>query len=144
MGNFNGKELTICLYQQILNRPYEIHAQTAPDTVHIYSESEVDDILRAVEGIVRLFKRKIYQLPSSIAVSAYKSLVKHLSNHYKKPAVLDSCFRIRYKVRIIFRISGKKEESVSFCLKNRYSSASSRFGRIPCITSGFLRKDVKS
>ncbi|XP_035706694.1 tuberin isoform X3 [Folsomia candida] len=86
------------ILDKIINRPYEIHAQTGSDTVHIYSESEVDDIVRAVEGIVKLFKRKIYHLPSSIAVSAYKSLVKHMGNHYKKPAVLDICYKIRYKI----------------------------------------------
>jgi hypothetical protein len=89
---------------QIVNRPYEIHAQSGSDTVHIFAETEVLDIVTAIDGIVQLFKKKIYHTPSSIAITAYKILVRHLENHYNKPAVLDNCSTIRYLVSLLIMI----------------------------------------
>ena len=68
--------------------------------MNIYSEKEVADVYAGVQGLIRIFQRKIYYLPSSIATLSYKIIVRHLSNHYKKPATLEECQSIRYMVRI--------------------------------------------
>ncbi len=79
---------------QIVNRPFE----SSGDLVSIYSEQEVADVHTAVKGVVKLFQKKIYTLPSSIATLAYKIIVRHLANHYKRPSALEGCYSIRYVV----------------------------------------------
>ncbi|ODM95090.1 Tuberin, partial [Orchesella cincta] len=82
--------------EKVVNRPFEPQPQLHHHDS--FQEPEVTDIILAVKGIVKIFQRKLYSLPSSIAVTAYKILVRHLSNHYKRVPVLDSCSSIRYMI----------------------------------------------
>ena len=80
---------------QILNRPYE---QYAVDPNAVVSEMDVLDVKTVVSGLIKIFKEKLYQLPSSHATKAYRLLVNHLELHYQKPVVFDNASSIRYIV----------------------------------------------
>jgi tuberous sclerosis protein 2 len=80
---------------QILSRPFE---QYAVDATTVVNEVEVLDVKTVVTGLIRVFKEKLYQLPSSHAIKAYRLLVNHLESHYQKPAVFENTSSIRYAV----------------------------------------------
>lgn len=82
---------------QILNRPYE---QYSLDPNAVMNEVDVLDVKTVVSGLIKIFKEKLYQLPSSHATKAYRLLVNHLELHYQKPVVFDNASSIRYIVSI--------------------------------------------
>lgn len=67
--------------------------------VQVLRESEAADIIAAVAGLIRIFKRKLWTLPSSHAIQAYGILISCLEYHYRSQAVLDSVPRVRQQVR---------------------------------------------
>jgi cobalamin biosynthesis Co2+ chelatase CbiK len=83
---------------QVLNRPYE---QYLVDAVTVVNEVEVLDVKTVVTGLIKVFKEKLYQLPSSHAIKAYHLLVNHLDSHYQKPVVFENTSSIRYIVSMI-------------------------------------------
>ncbi|XP_071440421.1 tuberin-like [Hetaerina americana] len=80
------------ILEKILSRPYEL------DLGPFVSEAEVPDVRTVVVGLIHIFRVKLYQLPSSHAIKAYKLLVNHLEAHYKKPSVFDNVSSLRYKI----------------------------------------------
>ncbi|XP_063234483.1 tuberin isoform X2 [Bacillus rossius redtenbacheri] len=81
------------ILEKIMNRPFEQY----PEVV-VTSEADVKDVKTVVEGLIRILKEKLYHLPSSHALRAYKLLVSHLEAHYRKPSVLEYISSIRYSV----------------------------------------------
>lgn len=67
----------------------------------IVNEVEVLDVKTVVTGLIKIFKEKLYQLPSSHAIKAYRLLVNHLESHYQKPVVFENTSSIRYMVSMI-------------------------------------------
>lgn len=90
--------------EKVVNRPFEL--EKTEMGLQQYSENDVHDVLGGIFGIIRIFQRKIYSLPSSIAVTAFKILVRHLEKHYKaKGNCLEFCSKIRYNIfECFFRI----------------------------------------
>lgn len=88
---------SVIITLQILNRPYE---QNTVDAVTIMNEVEVLDVKTVVTGLIKIFKEKLYQLPSSHAIKAYRLLVSHLESHYQKPVVFENTSSIRYLVSV--------------------------------------------
>ena len=82
----------------MIKHPFEMRSEKAGDTVHIVHENEVRDVQRAIVGLTKIFKVKMYTLPSTHAIRAYKLLVSHLIAHYKKPVVFGNTSTIRYIV----------------------------------------------
>jgi len=70
------------------------------DAVTIMNEVEVLDVKTVVTGLIKIFKEKLYQLPSSHAIKAYRLLVSHLESHYQKPVVFENTSSIRYLVSV--------------------------------------------
>ncbi|CAG0892665.1 unnamed protein product, partial [Darwinula stevensoni] len=84
------------ILEQVIKHPFEMRSEKAGDTVHIVHENEVRDVQSAIVGLTKIFKSKMYALPSTHAIRAYKLLVSHLIAHYKKPVVFGNTSTIRY------------------------------------------------
>ncbi|CAG7833459.1 unnamed protein product [Allacma fusca] len=87
------------ILERIVNRPYESMSSSGTLSSHeMLHESDAIDIITAISGLIQLFQKKIYFLPSSIPIYCYRILVRHLSYHYKRINVLDHCGTIRYNI----------------------------------------------
>lgn len=64
-------------------------------------DADIKDVKTAVVGVIKIFISKIYRLPSSHAICAYKILVNHLEQHYKDPSVFHDVSTTRYLVIIL-------------------------------------------
>lgn len=97
LDSYSFLKLQLSLKLQIANAPFEgtgtEGAQSQP-----LPPDQVTDVHAAVHGLIRLFIKKIYHLPSSIPMSCYKIIVRHLSNQYRKTRCLELCPSIRYMV----------------------------------------------
>lgn len=83
------------LTPQIVMVPY----LRSGSAVQVMRESEAADIIAAVAGLIRIFKKKLWTLPSSHAIQAYGILISCLEYHYRSQALLDSVPRVRLQVR---------------------------------------------
>nr|CAD7400169.1 unnamed protein product [Timema poppensis] len=81
------------ILEKLLNRPLEQQGD-----VPITSEQDVADVKTVVVGLINIFTSKLFQLPSSHAIKAYKLLVGHLEAHYLKPAVFELVSSTRYLI----------------------------------------------
>nr|CAD7410753.1 unnamed protein product [Timema cristinae] len=81
------------ILDKLLNRPLEQQGD-----VPITSEQDVADVKTVVVGLINIFTSKLFQLPSSHAIKAYKLLVGHLEAHYLKPAVFELVSSTRYLI----------------------------------------------
>ena len=66
--------------------------------VQVVRESEAADTIAAVAGLIRIFKKKLWILPSSHAIQAYGILISCLGCHYRNQAVMDGVARVRQQV----------------------------------------------
>lgn len=80
---------------QIINKPFTSEAPIAVET-------DVKDVKTAVVGVINILTVKMYRLPSSHVIRAYKLLVNHLEQHYKEPSIFHNVSTIRYLVSNIF------------------------------------------
>ncbi|PSN43169.1 hypothetical protein C0J52_09893 [Blattella germanica] len=83
------------ILEKLLNRPFEQHSI---DASIITNEVEILDVKTVVMGLINIFSVKLYQLPSSHAIKAYRLLVTHLESHYQKPVVFENTSSIRYMI----------------------------------------------
>ncbi|KAK2584988.1 hypothetical protein KPH14_008518 [Odynerus spinipes] len=79
------------ILEKIINKPF------TSDTL-ISMDTDVKDVKTAVIGIIKILTFKMYHLPSSHAICAYKILVNHLEQHYKDPSVFHNVSTIRYLI----------------------------------------------
>ncbi|XP_032669228.1 tuberin [Odontomachus brunneus] len=79
------------ILEKIINKPFASDTPVSTDT-------DIKDVKTAVVGIIRIFTSKIYRLPSSHAICAYKILVNHLEHHYKEPSVFHDVSTTRYLI----------------------------------------------
>lgn len=79
---------------QIVIAPYS----SAGDCVQVVRESETADIIAAVAGLIRIFKKKLWELPSSYAIQAYRILLSCIEHHYRNQTVLEGVARVRLQV----------------------------------------------
>ncbi|KAB7503587.1 Tuberin [Armadillidium nasatum] len=71
----------------------------------IYQEGEVEDIYEGVRGLILIFKKKIWCLPSEFAIDAYQILMLVLQCHYTYPEVLGKVSCIRKEIfQMIFEM----------------------------------------
>ncbi|KYM81590.1 Tuberin [Atta colombica] len=79
------------ILEKIINKPF------TSDTP-ISMDADIKDVKTAVVGVIKIFTSKIYRLPSSHAICAYKILVNHLEQHYKDPSVFHDVSTTRYLI----------------------------------------------
>ena len=82
------------IIEKIINRPFN-----CTDTP-ITTETDIKDVKTAVVGVIKILITKMYHLPSSHAIQAYKVLVHHLEQHYRDPSVFNKISTIRYLVSL--------------------------------------------
>ncbi|GAB6025853.1 hypothetical protein CHUAL_011832 [Chamberlinius hualienensis] len=70
----------------------------AQETVNVIAETEIADVKTAILGLIQLFDKKMYELPSSIFISVFKSLVKHLHLHYDSSVIWKDAGMLRVVV----------------------------------------------
>lgn len=70
------------MLQKILQRPFQQFEQTG---YVIANKEEGADIIRVTEGLIDIFKTKLYKLPSSNAIHVFNILISHLERYYKQP-----------------------------------------------------------
>ena len=70
--------------------------------MQVLRDSEAADVIAAVAGLIRIFKKKLWELPSSHAIKAYEILLTCLENHYRYQSVMDGVSRVRLQVRLCF------------------------------------------
>ncbi|RLU20252.1 hypothetical protein DMN91_006859 [Ooceraea biroi] len=78
-------------FYQIINKPFTSDAPVSVD-------ADIKDVKTAVVGIIKIFTSKMYRLPSTHAICAYKILVNHLEQHYKDPSVFHDVSTTRYLI----------------------------------------------
>lgn len=79
------------MYVKVINKPFTSDTPVTKDV-------DIKDVKTAVVGVIKILTSKIYYLPSSHAIRAYKVLVNHLEQHYKEPTVFHDISTIRYLV----------------------------------------------
>ncbi|KMQ95864.1 tuberin-like isoform x1 protein [Lasius niger] len=79
------------ILEKIINKPFTSDAPISMD-------ADIKDVKTAVVGVIKIFTSKIYRLPSSHAIYAYKVLVNHLEQHYKEPSVFHDVSTTRYLI----------------------------------------------
>ncbi|KOX80745.1 Tuberin [Melipona quadrifasciata] len=79
------------ILEKVINKPFISDAPVTKD-------SDIKDVKTAVVGVIKILTSKIYYLPSSHAIRAYKVLVNHLEQHYKEPTVFHDISTIRYLI----------------------------------------------
>ncbi len=67
------------MISKICKRPFE---QNRGNNFDIPSDSEAVDVRKAIRGLISIFKNKLFSLPGSTAIQAFKLIVSHLSAHY--------------------------------------------------------------
>ena len=63
-----------------------------------YKEEETVDVIEGVAGLIKIFKRKIWMLPSVHAIKSYHILLHCLEYHYSDPLVLQNVPKVRQMV----------------------------------------------
>lgn len=79
------------ILEKIVNKPFSTESPIAVDT-------DVKDVKTAIVGVINILTVKMYHLPSSHVIRAYKLLVNHLEQHYKEPAIFHNVSTIRYLI----------------------------------------------
>ena len=77
------------ILEKVINKPFTSDTPVTKDV-------DIKDVKTAVVGVIKILTSKIYYLPSSHAIRAYKVLVNHLEQHYKEPTVFHDISTIRY------------------------------------------------
>ncbi|EZA62622.1 Tuberin, partial [Ooceraea biroi] len=74
-----------------INKPFTSDAPVSMD-------ADIKDVKTAVVGIIKIFTSKMYRLPSTHAICAYKILANHLEQHYKDPSVFHDVSTTHYLI----------------------------------------------
>ncbi|KAH8315273.1 hypothetical protein KR074_002701 [Drosophila pseudoananassae] len=91
------------ILEAIINRPFE-HTRhenaSLPDVAVgvINSESEIADIIAAVDGLVQVFAIKLHRLPATHALKIFNILMDHLELHYDRPKIFEQTSVVRFKI----------------------------------------------
>lgn len=100
------------LLEKILNRPFEMYVTD----VSLPPDTDASDVQACLRGLVRLFHRKLFVSPGSLAVRAYLTLLKHLELHYKRPAVFEHLPDVRKQIlELFFSVRINAQHQVGFC-----------------------------
>ncbi|XP_069978306.1 tuberin isoform X7 [Penaeus vannamei] len=99
------------MLEKIVIAPYS----SAGDCVQVVRESEAADIIAAVAGLIRIFKKKLWELPSSYAIQAYRILLSCIEHHYRNQTVLEGVSRVRLQIfEMIFEMRANSKYQLGF------------------------------
>lgn len=129
------------ILEGLINRPFELMRQVSSDgtgaepgsSIIIKTESEIGDIIAAIDGLVEVFTIKLHRLPASHAIKIFNILMDHLEQHYDRPKVFEQASIVRLKVSLI-RVLYFHCSSLLHCFICRYSTGCSRLAPMPPIT----------
>lgn len=96
------------ILEGLINRPFEQMRQVSSEgsaselgnSIVIKTESEIDDIIAAIDGLVEVFAIKLHRLPASHAIKIFNILMDHLEQHYDRPKVFEHASIVRLKVGV--------------------------------------------
>lgn len=129
------------ILEGLINRPFELMRQVSSDgtgaepgsSIIIKTESEIGDIIAAIDGLVEVFTIKLHRLPASHAIKIFNILMDHLEQHYDRPKVFEQASIVRLKVSLIrvlyFHCSSHLSRFIC-----RYLTGCSRLAPMPPIT----------
>ncbi|KAK7072998.1 hypothetical protein SK128_006156, partial [Halocaridina rubra] len=101
----------LSMLEKIVIAPYS----SSRDTLQVLRESDAADIIAAVAGLIRIFKKKLWELPSSHAIQAYGILLSCLEHHYRSQAVMDGVSRVRLQIfEMIFEMRANLKYQLGF------------------------------
>jgi len=95
------------ILEALINRPFEHtrHGSSAGDASltdvsvgMVNNESEIADIIAAVDGLVKVFAIKLHRLPAVHALKIFNILMDHLELHYERPKIFEHTSVVRHKV----------------------------------------------
>jgi len=95
------------ILEALINRPFEHtrHGSSAGDASltdasvgMVNNESEIADIIAAVDGLVKVFAIKLHRLPAVHALKIFNILMDHLELHYDRPKIFEHTSVVRHKV----------------------------------------------
>ena len=66
-----------------------------------FRDTEVQDVYEGICGLISLFKKKMWMIPSAHAIRAYHILMSFLEHHYRHPHILLYAPQIRQKVNLL-------------------------------------------
>ncbi|KAK4309742.1 hypothetical protein Pmani_018669 [Petrolisthes manimaculis] len=99
----------LSMLEKIVLAPYQNPCETR------LSENEAVDIIAAVAGLVRIFKCKLWGLPSSHAIQTYGILISCLEHHYRHQSVLEVVPRVRLQIfEMIFEMRANSKYQLGF------------------------------
>lgn len=94
----NHPIMTDCMHH-LIAMTREPFKQANDGSVSEYSLESAKDVIKAVDWLILVFKRRIWDLPSSDAITAFSALLAFLESHYKRPALFFGLPQLRAKVR---------------------------------------------
>ncbi|XP_025075261.1 tuberin [Pogonomyrmex barbatus] len=121
------------ILEKIINKPFTSDAPISMD-------ADIKDVKTAVVGIIKIFTSKIYRLPSSHAICAYKILVNHLEQHYRDPSVFHDVSTTRYLVIIPSGSRGRRERPI---MSNRMIGESRALDLKPPMDEGLMNFHIE-
>ena len=133
----------LSILEKVVHRPFDHHSPN----IEPLRPNDAIDISTAVNGLIDLFQKKIYQLPSTVAIYCYRILVRLLSHHYKRPNILDYCSSIRYNIFSCFmKIRANSMYHLGFATSDDPESPCYRFSPYLAVDhrDGSEQEDAKS
>lgn len=101
----------LSLLEKIVIAPYN----NTKENDQVLRESEAADVIAAVAGLIRIFKKKLWELPSIHAIQAYKILILCMEHHYRKQAIMDGVSRVRLQIfEMIFEMRANSKCQLGF------------------------------
>ncbi|KAH8305598.1 hypothetical protein KR059_003548 [Drosophila kikkawai] len=85
------------ILEALINRPFE-HNRHGDTDVWISNESEIADIIAAVDGLVKVFAIKLHRMPAAHALKIFNILMDHLELHYDRPKIFEQFSLVRFKI----------------------------------------------
>lgn len=82
-------------FQQLMNRPVDLYEN---NKIILKNDTDLQDILTIVDGLIDVFSTKLYRLPSTHAIKIFHLLIGHLERYYQVPALLEGSAKIRYNI----------------------------------------------
>nr|AAD48498.1 gigas protein [Drosophila melanogaster] len=95
------------ILEALINRPFEHtrHGSSSGEGTLaevtfglVNNESEISDIIAAVDGLVKVFAIKLHRLPGIHALKIFNILMDHLELHYERPKIFEHISVVRYKI----------------------------------------------
>ncbi|KAK2706177.1 tuberin-like [Artemia franciscana] len=82
----------------ILRKIMNINFDGSRSSEKILTNEDFEDALEAVKGAIKIFKKKIFEVPSFHARIAYRLLLEHVQNHLKCDMAVENATEAKYLI----------------------------------------------